>query len=71
MEETAKVLLDVFVLANAGKVETKLRELSNCNNEIRELEEEQAEVAGIKWDDKHYIRGFMIILRHESGLVIK
>ena len=47
MEETAKVLLDVFVQANAGKVERNLRGLSNCNNEISELKEEQAEVAGI------------------------
>lgn len=47
VEETAKVLLDVFVQANAGKVERNIRELSNCNNEIRELKEKQAEVAGI------------------------
>lgn len=33
VEETAKVLLDVFVQANAGKVERKLRELSDCYNE--------------------------------------
>ena len=47
VEDTAKVLLDVFVQANAGKVERKLRELSNCNNEINKLREEQVEVAGI------------------------
>ena len=47
VEETAKVLLDVFVQANAGKVERKRRELSNCNDEINELREEQVEVAGI------------------------
>ena len=47
VEETAKVLLDVFVQANEGKVERKLQELSNCNNEISELKENQAEVAGI------------------------
>lgn len=47
IEETTKVLLDVFVQANVGKVERKLRELSNCNNEINELREEQVEVAGI------------------------
>ncbi|MBD5553926.1 MAG: hypothetical protein HDQ95_00885 [Roseburia sp.] len=33
VEETAKVLLDVFVQANAGKVERKLRELSDCYGE--------------------------------------
>lgn len=38
VEETAQVLLHVFVQANAGKVERKLRELSNCNGEIGELE---------------------------------
>ena len=47
VEETAKVLLDVLVQANTGKVEKKLREFSNCNNEISELKEEQVEVAGI------------------------
>ena len=47
MEETAKVLLDVLVQTNAGKVERKLRELSNCNNDISELKEEQVKVAGI------------------------
>lgn len=46
-EETAKELLNVFVQANAGKVERKLRELSDCNNEISELKEEQVEVAEI------------------------
>lgn len=34
VEETAQVLLHVFVQANAGKVESKLRELSSCNGEI-------------------------------------
>ncbi len=33
VEETAKVLLEVFVQANAGKVERKLRELSDCYGE--------------------------------------
>lgn len=47
VEETAKVLLDVFVQANGGKVERKLRELSDCNEEMNELKEEQVEVAGI------------------------
>lgn len=46
MEETAKVLLDVFVQANAGKVERKLRELSAHYGEISELEVNQAEAAG-------------------------
>ncbi len=47
VEETAKVLLDILVQANVGKVERKLQELSNCNGEISELRETQAEVAGI------------------------
>lgn len=46
VEETAKVLLDVFVQANAGKVERKLQALSECYGEISELEGEQTEVAG-------------------------
>ncbi len=37
VEETAQVLLHVFVQTNAGKVERKLRELSNCNGEIGEF----------------------------------
>lgn len=36
VEETAKVLLDVFVQTNAGKVERKLREMSDCREEISE-----------------------------------
>ena len=47
IEETAKALLDVLVQANAGKVERKLQELSDCNDEMSELREKQAEVAGI------------------------
>ncbi len=47
IEETAKVLLDVLVQANAGKVERKLQGLSNCNGEISELRGTQAEAAGI------------------------
>lgn len=47
MEETAKVLLDVFVQANAGKVERKLQKLLECDGEISGLEGKQAEVAGI------------------------
>lgn len=31
---------NLFVQANAGKIERQLRKLSNCNNEIRELKEE-------------------------------
>lgn len=46
VEETAKVLLDVLVQANAGKVEKKLRALS-CNGEIPEFEGIKAEAAGI------------------------
>lgn len=34
VEETTKVLLDVFVQANAGKVERKLREMPDCSEEI-------------------------------------
>ncbi|MDE5907689.1 MAG: hypothetical protein K2H52_02915 [Lachnospiraceae bacterium] len=47
IEETAKALLDVLVQANAGKVERKLQELFDCNDEMSELREKQAEVAGI------------------------
>ncbi|MCM1560657.1 MAG: hypothetical protein NC123_14110 [Butyrivibrio sp.] len=32
-EETAKVLLEVLVQANAGKVERVLKELSECHEE--------------------------------------
>lgn len=46
VEETAKVLLDVFVQANAGKVERKLQELSAHYGGISELEVKQAEAAG-------------------------
>ena len=38
VEETAQVLLHVFVQANAGKVERQLRELSSCNGEIGEMD---------------------------------
>ena len=41
IEETAKVLLDVFVQANTGKVERKLRELADCNEEEFEKAMEQ------------------------------
>lgn len=47
IEETVKVLLDVLVQANAGKVERKFRELRGCGEEANELGEKQAEVAGI------------------------
>lgn len=46
-EETARVLLDVFVRANTGKVERKLQELSECNDRISELRGKQAEAAEI------------------------
>ena len=46
-EETAKVLLDVLVQANAGKVEKVLKELVECQEEISELKGKQTEVAGI------------------------
>lgn len=41
VEETAKVLLDVFVQANAGKVERTLQELLECNEQKFEKEEKQ------------------------------
>ena len=47
VEDTGKVLLDVFVQANAEKVERKLRELSKSDDEISEWKEEQTENAGI------------------------
>ncbi len=47
IEVTNKVLLDIFIQANAGKVERKLRELSGCKEGERELEEKEAKVAGI------------------------
>lgn len=47
IEETAKVLLDVLVQANTGKVEKKFRELQGCDEEVNKLGEKQAEVAGI------------------------
>lgn len=47
VEETAKVLLDVLIQANTGKVEKKFRELQSCGEEENELGEKQAEVAGI------------------------
>lgn len=46
VEMTAKVLLSVLVQANAGKVERKLRELSEYK-EVDKLEKEQIKVAGI------------------------
>ncbi|MCM1541994.1 MAG: hypothetical protein NC121_12135 [Blautia sp.] len=46
-EETAKVLLNVLVQANAGKVERALKELAECHAEMSELKGKQAEVAGI------------------------
>lgn len=47
IEETAKVLLDVLVQANTGKVEKKIRELQRCDEEVNKLGKKQAEVAGI------------------------
>ncbi|MCM1411479.1 MAG: hypothetical protein NC305_13155 [Lachnospiraceae bacterium] len=46
-EETVKVLLDVLVQANTGKVERVLKELSECHSEASELRGKQAEAAGI------------------------
>ncbi len=45
IEDTVKVLLDVLVQANAGKVERKLKELSDCNDELSELGVKKAEVS--------------------------
>ncbi len=41
VEETAKALLDVLVQANAGKVERKLSELADSNEEEFEKAMEQ------------------------------
>lgn len=46
VEETAKVLLEICIQANAGKVERKLIELSE-NEEAGEVKKEQIKVAGI------------------------
>ena len=46
VEMTAKVLLSVLVQANAGKVESKLIELSE-GEEAGEVKKEQIKVAGI------------------------
>lgn len=46
VEMTVKVLLEVLVQANAGKVERTLRELMCCE-EVDELEKVQTKVAGI------------------------
>lgn len=45
VEETAKVLLEICVQANMGKVEKKLRELAENNESIRGLNEKGVEVA--------------------------
>lgn len=47
IEDTAKVLLDVLIQANVGKVERKLRELLDCKDEISKLGVEKVEVAGM------------------------
>ena len=46
VEETAKVLLEICIQANAGKVERKLIELSE-SEEAGEVQKEQIKVAGI------------------------
>lgn len=46
MEETAKVLLEICIQVNAGKVERKLIELAE-SEEAGEVKKEQFEVAGI------------------------
>lgn len=48
VEETAKVLLEICIQANAGKVERKLIELSE-NEEAGEVKKEQIKFAGIIW----------------------
>lgn len=45
VEETAKVLLEICIQANAGKVERKLRELAEYNKGVCVLNEKNAEVA--------------------------
>lgn len=45
VEETEKVLLEICIQANAGKVERKLRELAEDHEGINILNEENAEVA--------------------------
>lgn len=45
VEETAKVLLEICVQANTGKVEKKLRELAEHNEGISGLNEKGVEVA--------------------------
>jgi hypothetical protein len=46
MEETAKVLLEICIQANAGKVERKLIKLAE-SEEAGEVKKEQFKVAGI------------------------
>lgn len=46
VEETAKVLLEICIQANAGKVERKLIELSE-SEEAGEVKKKQVKVAGI------------------------
>lgn len=45
VEETVKVLLEICVQANTGKVEKKLRELAENNEGISGLNEKGVEVA--------------------------
>lgn len=45
VEETAKVLLEVCIQANAGKVERKLRELAEDHEGINILNEQNVKVA--------------------------
>ena len=46
VEDTAKMLLDILVMANEKKVEKKLQELADCNV-INNLNEKEANVKGI------------------------
>lgn len=46
VEETAKVLLEICIQANAGKVERKLIELSE-NEEAGKIKKKQVKAAGI------------------------
>lgn len=43
MEETNKVLLDVFVQTNAGKIEIMLHKLSECDKKNIKNEEKQTD----------------------------
>lgn len=47
VEETAKVLLEICIQANAGKVERKLKELAEYDEGINVLNKKDAEVTEV------------------------